>query len=60
MRFFVVTPERHYHGWVCIYWCVACKNGFNGLSGNILRTKKEIKSGGNFGYMGRSDHLVRS
>jgi len=59
-KYCVLTPERHYPAWICVYWCIACQNRFNGLSARsverFLRTQKEIKKlSGNFGYMGRSN-----
>ena len=70
VKYCVLTPNRHYPAWICVCWCIACQNRFNGLSSRsvqrfcVQRRKKE-KMSGNFGYMGRSnlwddlDHMWR-
>jgi len=55
----LLTPKRHYHAWIRVPWYIAWQNRFNGLSSRsverFLRTKKEKKLSGNFGYMGSSN-----
>ena len=55
----LLTPKRHYPAWIRVRWYIAWQNRFNGLSSRsverFLRTKKEKKLSGNFGYMGSSN-----
>jgi len=58
-KYCVLTPKGRYPALICVCWCIACQNRFNGLSSRsverfcIQRNLKKI--GGNFGYMGRSN-----
>jgi len=59
-KYCVLTPIRHYPAWICVCWCIACQNRFNGLSSRsverfCVQRRNFKKLSGNFGYMGRSN-----